>query len=177
MFGELITEEILYPVPHRQYGFTIPKMRRPYFRFDRKPLGKLSKCAYRSLKEFFRTTLNRREGVPGAVISIQTFGDLVNNKGEQSVRYYGAYSNASRGRRKQEKIEKEPAEVTQPPPPLVSKEIKRRWFYFICKVYEIDPLVCHKWVQALPQRRSKSGCRFRLRKALNSSRACSNAIQ
>jgi len=78
LFGEWITEEILYPLPHRQYVFTIPKMLRPYFRFDRKLLGKLSQCAYRSLKEFFRTTLNRLQGVPGAVISIQTFGDLVN---------------------------------------------------------------------------------------------------
>lgn len=38
---------------------------------------KLSQCAY-CLKEFFQTTLNRKEAVPGAVISIQTFGDLVN---------------------------------------------------------------------------------------------------
>jgi len=78
MFGEWITEEILYPLPHRQYVFTIRKMLRPYFRFDRKLLGKLSQCAYQSLKEFFRTTLDRPQVVPGAVISIQSFGDLVN---------------------------------------------------------------------------------------------------
>ncbi len=53
-------------------------MLRPYFRLDRKLLGRLSQCAYQSLKEFFRKTLNREKGVPGAVISIQTFGDLVN---------------------------------------------------------------------------------------------------
>ncbi len=58
MSGEWITEEILYPLPHRQYVFTIPKMLRPYFRFDQKLLGKLSQCAYRSLKEFFRKTLS-----------------------------------------------------------------------------------------------------------------------
>ena len=40
--------------------------------------------------------------------------------------------------------------IEAPPPPL-SKESKRRWSYFIRKVYETDPLVCHKWVQALPQ--------------------------
>jgi hypothetical protein len=34
MFGEWITEKILYPLPHRQYVFTLPKMLRPYFRFD-----------------------------------------------------------------------------------------------------------------------------------------------
>jgi hypothetical protein len=64
MFGEWITEKILYPLPHRQYVFTLPKMLRPYFRFDRKLLGKLSQCAYQSLKEFFQTTLNRKEAMP-----------------------------------------------------------------------------------------------------------------
>ncbi len=28
------------------------------------------------------------------------------------------------------------------PPPPVSKELKRRWSYFIRKVYETDPLIC-----------------------------------
>ncbi len=78
MFGEWITEEILYPLPHRQYILTIPKMLRAHFRFDRKLLGKLSQTAYQALKEFFRVALNKGEGVPGVVVSIQTFGDLVN---------------------------------------------------------------------------------------------------
>jgi hypothetical protein len=73
-----MTENILYPLPHRQYVFTISKLLRPYFKFDRKLLGKLSQCAYQSLKEFFQATLNRKEAVPGVVVSIQTFGDLVN---------------------------------------------------------------------------------------------------
>ncbi len=29
-------------------------------------------------------------------------------------------------------------------PPPVSKELKRRWSYFIRKVYETDPLTCPK---------------------------------
>jgi hypothetical protein len=78
LFGEWITEHILYPLPHRQYVFTIPGLLRPYFRFDRKLLGKLSQCAYQSLKEFFQTTLNQKKAMPGVVVSIQTFGDLVN---------------------------------------------------------------------------------------------------
>jgi hypothetical protein len=62
MFGEWITEEILYPLPHRQYVFTLPKVLRPYFRFDRKLLGKLSQCAHQFLKKFFQTTLNGKKG-------------------------------------------------------------------------------------------------------------------
>lgn len=78
MFREWITDEILLPIRHRQYVLIISKVLRPYFRSDRKLLGKFSQCAYQCLKEFFRKTLNKKDGVPGAVISIQTFGDLVN---------------------------------------------------------------------------------------------------
>ncbi len=35
-------------------------------------------------------------------------------------------------------------EVTEVPAPPVSKELKKRWSYFIQKVYETDPLVCPK---------------------------------
>jgi len=33
--------------------------------------------------------------------------------------------------------------IEAPPPPL-SKELKKRWSYFIRKVYETDPFVCPK---------------------------------
>ncbi len=71
------------------------------------------------------------------------------NKSEQLVRYYGAYSNASRGRRKKEKIGggeevNGKPEIIEVAPPPVSKELKKRWSYFIRKVYETDPLVCPK---------------------------------
>ncbi len=59
------------------------------------------------------------------------------------IRYYGAYSNVSRGiRKKLEGVETVTwkAEVTEVPPPLGSKELKRRWSYFIRKVYETDLL-------------------------------------
>jgi len=41
------------------------------------------------------------------------------------------------------------AEVTEVPAPPVSKELKRRWSYFIRKVYETDPLVCPKKLSAI----------------------------
>jgi len=69
------------------------------------------------------------------------------NKGEQLVRYYGTYSNVSRGKRKKERpaadeeASKTPAVIEAPPPP-VSKELKKRWSHFIQKVYETDPLIC-----------------------------------
>ena len=62
------------------------------------------------------------------------------NKGEQLVRYYGYYSNVSRGKRRQkpegeEGVSRKP-EVIEVDPPPISKELKKRWSYFIQKVYE-----------------------------------------
>ncbi|MDI6791831.1 MAG: transposase [bacterium] len=76
--GEHLGEEVLEEVPHRQIVFCIPKMLRIYFRNDRKLLGKLSQCAYRTLLKLYQAALDRKDVVPGVVISIQTFGDLMN---------------------------------------------------------------------------------------------------
>jgi hypothetical protein len=77
-FSEWLTSEVLEAVPHQQYVFTIPKIIRPYFKYDRKLLGKLCLCAWETIKEFFGECLP--EGaVPGAVISIQTWGDKANH--------------------------------------------------------------------------------------------------
>jgi len=35
-------------------------------------------------------------------------------------------------------------EIIEIDPPAVSKELKKRWSYFIRKVYETDPLTCPK---------------------------------
>jgi ribosomal protein S27E len=74
-FGEHLKETILYPVPHRQYVFSIPIILRGYFRYDRKLLSKLCRCASKSLVTFFRTALGVQSGALGAVMAIQTFGD------------------------------------------------------------------------------------------------------
>jgi hypothetical protein len=62
----------------------------------------------------------------------------VPNKGEQMVRYYGCYSNVSRGRRKKQNqdgvipyiIEQEEN----------SKEYRKKWARLIHKIYEVYPL-------------------------------------
>ena len=71
----MLRSNILYPVPHRQYVFTLPKILRIYFKYDRKLLSKLCHCANRSLNTFFKTVLNTNTGKPGTVTAIQTFGD------------------------------------------------------------------------------------------------------
>ena len=66
----------------------------------------------------------------------------VPGKGEQMVRYYGYYSNKSRGMRRQAGKEDDvPALINSD---LSIKEFRRNWARLIQKVYEIDPLICPK---------------------------------
>jgi hypothetical protein len=37
LFAEHISENVLLNLPHRQFVFTLPKLLRPYFKYDRKP--------------------------------------------------------------------------------------------------------------------------------------------
>lgn len=71
-FSSRMKENVLFPVPHRQYIFSIPKILRRFFLYDRKLIGKLSQCANKSLTIFLCLTLNRRDGIPGLVLAIQT---------------------------------------------------------------------------------------------------------
>jgi hypothetical protein len=64
------------------------------------------------------------------------------------VRYYGAYSNASRGKRKKASAPAEPSSPHQPPAdaPVPDRPhraaLRRRWAELIRRVYEVDPLLC-----------------------------------
>ena len=76
-FGEWLCEEVLKTIPHRHFVFSIPKILRRYFLYDRKLLSDLSRCGWESLKEFFKETVPENGAVPGAVIAIQTFRDFL----------------------------------------------------------------------------------------------------
>ena len=66
----------------------------------------------------------------------------VPNKGEQMVRYYGYYSNVSRGKRKiQGKDDAIPSILEHDGS---SKEFRKNWARLIQKIYEVDPLTCPK---------------------------------
>jgi len=70
LFGQLLAETILAPVPHRHFTFTIPKMLRPYFRFHRGLIKELCRIAHACLAEFQRATLGLPEGITGVVMAI-----------------------------------------------------------------------------------------------------------
>jgi hypothetical protein len=64
------------------------------------------------------------------------------NKGEQMVRYYGFYSNKSRGLRKK-------AGTDDQVPALIDSDISRKafrknWARLIQKIYNVNPLLCPK---------------------------------
>jgi len=76
-FGEWLCEEVLKAIPHRHFVFSIPKILRRYFLYDRKLLSELSRCAWETLKEFFQEVVPEEDAVPGAVIAIHSFGDFL----------------------------------------------------------------------------------------------------
>ena len=71
-----LDEHLLARVPHRQVVLTIPKRLRPYLLYDRRRLGRLSRVAYRTLRDYLRAALGEHDVVPGVLVCVQTFGSL-----------------------------------------------------------------------------------------------------
>jgi hypothetical protein len=74
LFAEKLTSEILAPVPHRHWTFSIPRVLRGLVDRDRKLLGLLSQTAYAAILKTFQALFDRSDVRPGCVISLQTFG-------------------------------------------------------------------------------------------------------
>lgn len=76
LYGEWVEQNVLAPVAHRQYVFTVPRLLRPIFGRHRPWLGELCRIAARLL------TRAHAEAAPGArpglILFVQTFGDLAN---------------------------------------------------------------------------------------------------
>jgi hypothetical protein len=64
------------------------------------------------------------------------------NRGEQMVRYYGYYSNVSRGKRQKEGIDDAVPCILESQGD--EKAFRKSWAQLIQKIYEVDPLVCPK---------------------------------
>ena len=74
-YGEWLEDNVLGPVPHRQYVFALPKLIRPFFRHRRRYLGNLCRLVAALLKAGFKVMAPH--GQPAFVLYVQTFGDLV----------------------------------------------------------------------------------------------------
>ena len=66
-----VAEQICAEVAHRQFVFTIPKLLRIYFRFERRLLDELCRVAARTAITVYRTACGRPDAVPGMVGAIQ----------------------------------------------------------------------------------------------------------
>jgi hypothetical protein len=65
---------------------------------------------------------------------------FVPNKGEQIVRYYGYFSNVSRGLRKKANTDEIIPAILELR--LTSKAFRQDWTRLIQKIYQTDPLTC-----------------------------------
>ena len=75
-FAEWICGHVLKAVPHRHLTFSLPKMIRPYFLYDRKLLADLSRWAWESIRTFLKNAVIRPDAKPAAIIATQTFGSF-----------------------------------------------------------------------------------------------------
>ncbi len=73
-YGDWVEEEVLQPVSHQQYVFTLPKLLR-YHCHQRYRLGAFCRIVSRLLNEACEETAPW--GRPGFILFVQTFGDLV----------------------------------------------------------------------------------------------------
>jgi hypothetical protein len=77
LFGEFVVQHVFENVPHRQTVLALPKRIRPYFFRDKRLLPKLARAGWETIRDLLQEALGRDDVVPGAVISIQTFGSLL----------------------------------------------------------------------------------------------------
>ncbi len=82
-----------------------------------------------------------RRRAAGCIHSLQRVTHIP-NKGEQMVRYYGYYSNKSRGMRKKAGIDDQVPALAESA--VSSTAFRRNWARLIQKIYQIDPLLCPK---------------------------------
>jgi hypothetical protein len=77
-FAVFLHDEVLEPVGHAMWTFSIPKMIRPYFLHHRELLGKLCHAAWETLQELMAAVAGEVDGFrTGMVVAVQTAGDTL----------------------------------------------------------------------------------------------------
>jgi hypothetical protein len=77
-FAAFLRDEVLEPVCHSLWTFSIPKLIRPYFMFHRELLGKLCLAAYETVAGLMAAAVEGVEGFStGMVAAVQTAGDAL----------------------------------------------------------------------------------------------------
>ena len=76
LLAEHLDREVLLHLPHRQFVFSIPKILRPYFRYDRKLFAGVTRIIHELLEEYCQQATGK-DVRTGAVVSYQSFGDML----------------------------------------------------------------------------------------------------
>ena len=58
-------------IDHHHFVFSISKILRRYFLYDRSLLSELSRCAWEALSVFFQEAVSQKAAVPGVFTAIQ----------------------------------------------------------------------------------------------------------
>ncbi len=93
-------------------------------------------------KVIYQSKDGKEEKVFDALEWLAAMASHVPDKGEQLVRYYGFYSNVSRGRRKKQDQDDIIPSILESDGS--SKAYRKNWARLIQKIYEADPLTCPK---------------------------------
>jgi hypothetical protein len=93
-------------------------------------------------KVIYQSKDGKEEKVFDALEWLAAMCSHVPNKGEQMVRYYGYYSNVSRGKRKIHGRDNAIPSILESDGS--SREFRKNWAGLIKKIYEVDPLTCPK---------------------------------
>ena len=111
----------------------VPKRLRPYFLYDRKLLGELSRVAARTVTSFIRATVGEKDLSVGIVSSIQTHGSLANWHPHLHMLVTDG------GFRPDGTFVHMPLHDVAT---LTIREAKKRWAELLRRIFEVDPLAC-----------------------------------
>ena len=88
---------------------------------------------------FYRTKDGTRKKVFDALEWLAAMCSHIPDRGKQMVRYFGCYSNVSRGEGEKTEDDAVPCILEAD---KSSKEYRKNWARLIQKIYEINPLIC-----------------------------------
>ena len=76
LFSEHLSENMLLKLPHRQFVFTLPKLLRVYFKYDRNLFEDISSIIFSIIYDYYTATAKTTVKT-GVIVSYQSFGDLM----------------------------------------------------------------------------------------------------
>ena len=76
LFSEHLSENVLLKLPHRQFVFTLPKLLRVYFKYNRNLFEDVSRITFSIIHDFYNETAKAAVKT-GVFVSYQSYGDLM----------------------------------------------------------------------------------------------------